>query len=77
MPVTIRLRPNGPMLIEGEFTILDHEGHPFPIPTNKPTISLCRCGESKNKPFCDGSHKACNFAAVELAPPPPPAPATP
>ena len=70
MSVTIRLRPNGPMVIEGEFKIVDQEGNPFPLPANKPLVALCRCGQSKNKPFCDGSHKACNFAAVELAPKP-------
>jgi CDGSH-type Zn-finger protein len=68
MSVNIRLRPNGPMVVEGEFTLVDHEGNPFPIPANKPAIALCRCGQSQNKPFCDGAHKQCNFAAVELAP---------
>jgi CDGSH-type Zn-finger protein len=71
MPVTIRLRPNGPLVIEGDVQVVDHEGNPFPLPQNKPVIALCRCGQSKNKPFCDGSHKACNFAAVEVAPNPP------
>jgi CDGSH-type Zn-finger protein len=71
MPTIIRLRPNGPLLIEGEVTILDQAGNAFPLPTNKPVISLCRCGQSANKPFCDGSHKACNFSAVEVAPTPP------
>lgn len=71
MPITVRCRPNGPLVIEGEFTLLDHQGQPFPLPTNKPAIALCRCGQSKNKPFCDGAHKSCGFLAEELAPPPP------
>jgi CDGSH-type Zn-finger protein len=70
MPTVIRCRPNGPLLIEGEFSLLDHQGQAFTLPTNKPAIALCRCGQSKNKPFCDGSHKACAFMAEELAPPP-------
>jgi CDGSH-type Zn-finger protein len=70
MSVTIRLRPNGPMVIEGEMRLIDHEGNEFTLPTNKPSIALCRCGQSQNKPFCDGAHKQCGFAAVELAPKP-------
>jgi CDGSH iron-sulfur domain-containing protein 3 len=70
MPIVIRLRPNGPLLVEGEFTLLDHAGNVFTLPANKPAIALCRCGQSANKPFCDGSHKACNFLAQEIAPAP-------
>jgi len=67
MPTVIRCRPNGPFLIEGEVTLVDHQGQAFTLPTNKPAIALCRCGHSKNKPFCDGSHKTCGFMAEELA----------
>ncbi|MCC7083374.1 MAG: CDGSH iron-sulfur domain-containing protein [Pirellulales bacterium] len=67
MPITIRLRPNGPLVIEGEFRLIDHEGNEFTLPTHKPVVALCRCGQSQNKPFCDGTHKQCDFAAVELA----------
>jgi len=55
--VTIKVRDNGPLLVEGPFTVIDAAGNAFTIPTNKPAIALCRCGQSKNKPFCDGSHK--------------------
>ena len=70
MPVTIRCRPNGPFLVEGEFTLLDSQGRAFTLPANKPAVALCRCGQSGNKPFCDGSHKSCGFIADQLAPPP-------
>jgi CDGSH-type Zn-finger protein len=65
--VTIRCRINGPYLIEGPVKIVDANGNPFPINTSKPLIALCRCGQSKNKPFCDGSHNGCGFQAGELA----------
>jgi CDGSH-type Zn-finger protein len=66
----IRCRPNGPLVIEGPFTLVDHLGNSFTLPTNKPAVALCRCGQSRNKPFCDGAHKVCEFIAEELATPP-------
>jgi CDGSH-type Zn-finger protein len=39
------------------------------LPTHKPLVALCRCGQSQSKPFCDGAHKSCGFEAGELAPP--------
>lgn len=58
--VRIRLRENGPIVIESdEVTIVDWEGQPYEI-TRRP-VALCRCGQSGNKPFCDGSHKHCGF----------------
>ena len=66
--VTIKVRDNGPLLVEGPITILDAAGNQFIIPVGKPAVSLCRCGVSKNKPFCDGSHKTCSFMAAERAP---------
>jgi CDGSH-type Zn-finger protein len=75
--IRIRLRPNGPMLIEASaplettIEIVDHTGNPFVIPAGKPAIALCRCGQSSTKPFCDGTHKTCGFVAQELAPPRP------
>jgi CDGSH-type Zn-finger protein len=77
--ITIRLRPNGPLVIEGTspleglLKIVDQNGAAFTIPANKPVVALCRCGQSAKKPFCDGAHKACGFLSEELASPPPPA----
>ena len=70
--VTIRMRPNGPLVVEGPVTIVDSQGNRFPISPDKPAVALCRCGQSKNKPFCDGSHKGCEFVSDEMAPPPSP-----
>ena len=64
----VRCRPSGPLVIEGPVTVIDHNGNPFPLNPAKPVTALCRCGQSKNKPFCDGSHKTCGFVAEETAP---------
>ncbi|TWT77612.1 Iron-binding zinc finger CDGSH type [Posidoniimonas polymericola] len=57
--VRIRMRPNGPFVVEGPFELVDSEGNKFEISPDKPAVALCRCGESKNRPFCDGAHKGC------------------
>ncbi len=66
--LTIRMRENGPLVLPAKFVILDHLGNPFTLPAGKENVALCRCGASKSKPFCDGSHKACGFQAAETAP---------
>jgi len=65
--VVVRLRPNGPIVIEGPIKLLDVEGNEITLPSNKPAVALCRCGHSKHRPFCDGSHKECGFQAAEKA----------
>ena len=65
--VSIRIRDNGPLLVEGAFTLLDGEGNPVPLDPAKPSFALCRCGASANKPFCDGAHKGCDFNAETRA----------
>jgi CDGSH-type Zn-finger protein len=59
--VTIRVRDNGPFLVEGSLTIIDGDGNAFALDADKPAVALCRCGASSKRPFCDGSHKACGF----------------
>ena len=65
---------NGPYRIEGEFEIFDPEGKSFGL-AGRTVISLCRCGHSANKPFCDGAHARAGFsdpvAARDLPPPKP------
>lgn len=68
MSTTIRVRPNGPFLVEGPVTIVDAEGNVFPVNPDKPAVALCRCGQSSRRPFCDGTHNKCGFASAELAP---------
>ena len=66
---------NGPLRVTGEdITIKDVAGNTFGLAGRK-VISLCRCGHSDNKPFCDGSHARVGFQSVvearELPPPVP------
>ena len=65
--VNIRMRPNGPFVVEGPFTLTDSAGNEFAISPDKPAVALCRCGASANRPFCDGAHKACDFESDERA----------
>ena len=66
--VKIECRENGPLLVTGSIAVHDHTGGCFDL-GGKETIALCRCGASKNRPFCDGAHKAANFEAAETAAP--------
>jgi CDGSH-type Zn-finger protein len=52
---------NGPYLVRGEFELTDQDGQV--IETRRGTIALCRCGASRMKPFCDGTHKSIGFQA--------------
>jgi CDGSH-type Zn-finger protein len=74
MSVKITPISNGPIRIEGDFQILDPAGAAFGL-AGRTVISLCRCGHSENKPFCDGSHNRVGFShtveARELPPPKP------
>lgn len=56
----ITVKNNGSVRIEGEFEICDQEGNVFDL-GGRAVVSLCRCGHSANKPFCDGSHKRVGF----------------
>jgi CDGSH-type Zn-finger protein len=52
---------NGPYLIRGPFTLIDQDGNE--IETGRRVVALCRCGHSRIRPFCDGTHKATGFRA--------------
>lgn len=58
--IRITVRPNGPYRVEGEVELVDGQGKAFGLGGRK-AISLCRCGHSQNKPFCDGSHATAGF----------------
>jgi CDGSH-type Zn-finger protein len=71
MPATkITVNDNGSLKIEGDFEIVDRTGTPYGL-GGREIISVCRCGLSQNKPFCDGSHRnhfEHNAVAFELPP---------
>jgi CDGSH-type Zn-finger protein len=51
---------DGPLKVEGEVRLVDHEGNELPTKEGIPFF-LCRCGASERKPLCDGSHKRIGF----------------
>ncbi|MGC9151296.1 MAG: CDGSH iron-sulfur domain-containing protein [Microbacter sp.] len=55
--VTAKILPNGPIMISGEIHIVYKDGKE----ETKSNVAFCRCGKSKNKPFCDGSHAVTGF----------------
>jgi len=72
MPTKILIKSNGSIKVEGDFEIFDMEGNKFDV-SGRSRVSLCRCGLSKTKPFCDSSHRDAGFhseiKAFKLPPP--------
>lgn len=64
--VTIKALRNGPYMVTGPVRVVDHDGNEFRVSGDK-GVFLCRCGQSAHRPFCDGRHKECGFAAAETA----------
>jgi CDGSH-type Zn-finger protein len=60
MAAKITIKSHASIRVEGDFELLDMDGNKFDL-TGRTAVSLCRCGQSKDKPFCDGTHRACNF----------------
>jgi CDGSH-type Zn-finger protein len=61
----ITVNPNGSLKIEGDFELKDAKGNVYGL-DGRMALGLCRCGLSKNKPFCDGSHRG-NFEHEAVA----------
>ena len=63
----VRIRPlkDGPYEVKGAAQLIDGTRAEFKIAEDP--IYLCRCGQSANKPFCDGSHKTCGFKSEVTA----------
>jgi len=63
MSVTIKVKDNGPYLIDGEVKLTDMQGNEIPLQKR----ALCRCGGSTTKPFCDGTHSRIGFQGAIAA----------
>jgi CDGSH-type Zn-finger protein len=63
MPDEAEITPyrNGPYIVRGPFRLTDQDGREILL--NRGTIALCRCGRSRMRPFCDGTHKLVGFEA--------------
>lgn len=64
--VRITVRDNGSYLVEGPVQLVDAAGNEFDL-AGKTKFSLCRCGGSTRKPFCDGTHTRIGFMGAERA----------
>lgn len=62
--VTIKINDNGSIRVSGPVELIDAEGNAFEV---KESFSLCRCGQSSKKPFCDGTHKRIGFESAPRA----------
>jgi len=69
-PITITVRNNGSLFITGDqmaqVRLVDHEGNEISTEGRK-ALSLCRCGASTKKPFCDGTHSKIGFQGAIAA----------
>jgi CDGSH-type Zn-finger protein/uncharacterized Fe-S cluster protein YjdI len=65
VPNSITVVPNGPLYVRGQIVITDAEGQELHRDTR---LSLCRCGASENKPFCDNSHIRTEFVSADPTP---------
>lgn len=66
MSVKITVNKNGSLRVEGEVELYDGDGNKYDL-AGRTIVGLCRCGQSNNKPFCDGSHARCGFDSVVVA----------
>jgi CDGSH-type Zn-finger protein len=58
---TITPYRDGPLLVRGPFRLVDQDGGEIDV--GRRTVALCRCGKSRLRPFCDGTHKLVRFSA--------------
>ena len=58
---TITPYRDGPLLVRGPFRLQTQDGEEIEV--GRRTVALCRCGKSRLRPFCDGTHKLVRFSA--------------
>ena len=56
---------DGPLLVRGPFRMTDQDGNEIAI--DREIVALCRCGKSRMRPFCDGTHRLVRFRAPSAA----------
>ena len=66
-PTTVKAVRNGPYQLKGTFRILDSNGEEYDLEGQR-IVLLCRCGQSKNQPFCDSSHVRNGFTSHDQPP---------
>jgi CDGSH-type Zn-finger protein len=59
MGVSVTPYRDGPYLLRGPFSLRDQDGNE--IANSRRVVALCRCGKSRTRPFCDGTHKLIGF----------------
>jgi len=62
----IEVRENGPLRVYGPFEMVDKDGNSYSLPEGE-WVTICRCGQSENKPFCDSAHRGAGFEAASKA----------
>jgi len=63
-PTTVKAVRNGPLQLKGSFRLLDPNGEEYDLEGQR-IVLLCRCGQSKNQPFCDSSHVRNGFTSTD------------
>ncbi len=61
--VKITANKNGPYLVQGDVELVGMDGEEL---DHKENFALCRCGQSSNKPFCDGTHSEVDFTSENV-----------
>lgn len=64
--VEIRVRDDGPYKVTGPVRLIDPDGNEIPFDHERPLV-LCRCGQSRTKPFCDKAHRESGFSSCVRA----------
>jgi len=54
---------DGPLLVRGSFRLTDQDGNEIELGGRETVTALCRCGKSRLRPFCDGTHQVIRFKA--------------
>ena len=66
-PTTVKAVRNGPLQLKGTFRLLDPDGEEYDLEGQR-IVLLCRCGHSKNQPFCDSAHTRNGFVTNDQSP---------